>query len=185
MRRFLEELRALAGFNKTASRRMIEIVTSLRSFARLDRATEDQVDMHEGLENTLTLIENQLKDRVTVHKDYGTTPRVRCYPSQLNQVYMNLLLNASQAIEGKGDIYLKTFATHEAVAIEIRDTGVGISAENRSRVFDPGFTTKGVKVGTGLGLSIVQRIIDDHDGKIEVESQVGKGTTVRVLLPLS
>ena len=185
MRRFLEELRALAGFNKTASRRMIEIVTSLRSFARLDRATEDQVDMHEGLENTLTLIENQLKDRVTVHKDYAATPRVRCYPSQLNQVYMNLLLNASQAIEGKGDIYLKTFATDDAVAIEITDTGVGISAENRSRVFDPGFTTKGVKVGTGLGLSIVQRIIDDHNGKIEVESQVGKGTTVRVFLPLS
>ena len=183
--RFLEELRALADFNKTASQRMIEIVTSLRSFARLDRATEDQVDIHEGLENTLTLIENQLKDRVTVHKDYAATPRVRCYPSQLNQVYMNLLLNASQAIEGKGDIYLKTFATDDAVAIEITDTGVGISAENRSRVFDPGFTTKGVKVGTGLGLSIVQRIIDDHDGKIEVESQVGKGTTVRVFLPLS
>ena len=98
---------------------------------------------------------------------------------------MNLLLNASQAIEGKGDIYLKTFATHEAVVIEIRDTGVGISAEKRSRIFDPGFTTKGVKVGTGLGLSIVQRIIDDHDGKIEVESQVGKGTTVRVFLPFS
>ena len=77
-----------------------------------------------------------------------------------------------------------TFATDEAVVIEIRDTGVGISTENRSRVFDPGFTTKGVKVGIGLGLSIVQRIIDDHDGKIEVESQVGKGTTVRVFLPL-
>ena len=183
--RFLEELRALADFNKTASQRMIAIVTSLRSFARLDRATEDQVDIHEGLENTLTLIENQLKDRVTVHKDYAATPRVRCYPSQLNQVYMNLLLNASQAIEGKGDIYLKTFATDDAVAVEITDTGVGIPAENRSRVFDPGFTTKGVKVGTGLGLSIVQRIIDDHNGKIEVESQVGKGTTVRVFLPLS
>ena len=182
--RFLEELRALADFNKTASQRMIAIVSSLRSFARLDRATEDQVDMHEGLETTLTLIENQLKDRVTVHKDYAATPRVRCYPSQLNQAYMNLLLNASQAIEGKGDIYLKTFATDDAVAVEITDTGVGISAENRSRVFDPGFTTKGVKVGTGLGLSIVQRIIDDHNGKIEMESQVGKGTTVRVFLPL-
>ena len=183
--RLLEQLRALADFNKTASQRMIAIVTSLRSFARLDRATEDQVDMHEGLETTLTLIENQLKDRVTVHKDYAATPRVRCYPSQLNQVYMNLLLNASQAIEGKGDIYLKTFATDDAVAVEITDTGAGISAENRSRVFDPGFTTKGVKVGTGLGLSIVQRIIDDHNGKIEVESQVGKGTTIRVFLPLS
>ncbi len=183
--RLLEELRALADFNKTASQRMIAIVTSLRSFARLDRATEDQVDMHEGPETTLTLIENQLKDRVAVHKDYAATPRVRCYPSQLNQVYMNLLLNASQAIEGKGDIYLKTFATDDAVAVEITDTGSGISAENRSRIFDPGFTTKGVKVGTGLGLSIVQRIIGDHDGRIELESRVGQGTTVRIFLPLS
>ena len=180
-----ESLRSLADFNKTASQRMIAIVTSLRSFARLDRAVEDQVDMHEGLETTLALIENQLKDRVAVHKDYAATPRVRCYPSQLNQVYMNLLLNASQAIEGKGDIYLKTFATDDAVAVEITDTGSGISAENRSRLFDPEFTTKGVKVGAGLGLSIVQRIIGDHDGRIELESRVGRGTTVRIFLPLS
>ena len=88
--RLLEELRALADFNKTASQRMIAIVASLRSFARLDRAVEDQVDMHEGLETTLTLIENQLKDRVAVHKDYAVTPRVRCYPSQLNQVYRGM-----------------------------------------------------------------------------------------------
>ena len=98
---------------------------------------------------------------------------------------MNLLLNASQAIEGKGDIYLKTFATDDAVAVEITDTGSGISAENWSRLFDPEFTTKGVKVGAGLGLSIVQRIIGDHDGRIELESRVGRGTTVRIFLPLS
>ena len=97
---------------------------------------------------------------------------------------MNLLVNASQAIEGRGEICLKTYATEDSVAIEITDSGEGIPAENLNRVFDPGFTTKGVKVGTGLGLSIVRRILDEHNGKIEVESKLGEGSMFRVSLPI-
>ena len=184
VRDLLRSMNSLTEFNGMAAERMIKVVTGLRTFARLDRAAEDEVDIHEGLESTLSLIHNQLKDRVTVHKDYGDVPPIRCHPSRLNQVYMNLLVNASQAIAGKGEIQLKTFATENDVVVEITDTGEGIPAETLGRVFDPGFTTKGVKVGTGLGLSIVQRILDEHDGKIEVESKVGEGSTFRVFLPL-
>ncbi len=184
VRELLRSLSSLTEFSGMAAERMIKIVASLRTFARLDRAAEDEVDIHDGLESTLTLIHNQLKDRVTVHKDYGDVPLVRCHPSRLNQVYMNLLVNASQAIEGKGEIHLKTFATEDDVVVEITDTGEGIPQENLGRIFDPGFTTKGVKVGTGLGLSIVRRILDEHDGKIEVESEVGEGSTFRAILPL-
>ena len=184
VRELLRSMSSLAEFNGMAAERMIKIVTSLRTFARLDRAAEDDVDIHEGLESTLTLIHNQLKDRVTVHKDYGDVPLVRCYPSRLNQVYMNLLVNASQAIEGKGEIHLRTHTSEGSVVVEVTDSGVGIPTGNLDRVFDPGFTTKGVKVGTGLGLSIVRRIVDEHNGKIEVESKVGEGTTFRLFLPI-
>jgi signal transduction histidine kinase len=184
VRQFLENMRSLAEFNKTAAQRMIGIMASLRSFARLDRALEDEVDIHEGLASVLTLVQHQIKDRITIHTEYSPVPRLICYPSQVNQMFMNLLLNAFQAIEGKGDIYLKTYARDHGVVVEIRDTGAGIAPQNLNRVFDPGFTTKGVKVGTGLGLSIVRRILDEHDGNIEVESRVGEGSTFRVFLPL-
>ena len=185
VRDLLQSMSSLAEFNEMAAERMIKIVASLRTFARLDRAAEDEVDIHEGLESTLTLIHNQLKDRVTLHKDYGDVPLVRCHPSRLNQVYMNLLVNAGQAIEGKGEIHLKTYASEGSVVVEVTDSGVGIPTGNLDRVFDPGFTTKGVKVGTGLGLSIVRRIVDEHNGKIEVESKVGEGATFRLFLPIS
>ena len=184
VRDLLQSMSSLAEFNAMAAERIIKIVTSLGAFARLDRAAEDDVDIHEGLESTLTLIHNLLKDRVTVHKDYGDVPLVRCHADQLNQVYMNLLLNASQAIEGKGEIHLKTYTSDGSVVLEVTDSGVGIPTGNLNRVFDPGFTTKGVKVGTGLGLSIVRRILDEHNGKIEVESKVGEGSRFRVSLPI-
>ena len=135
MRDLLQSMSSLAEFNGMAAERMIKIVTSLRTFARLDRATEDDVDIHEGLESTLTLIHNQLKDRVTVHKDYGDVPLVRCYPSRLNQVCMNLLVNASQAIEGKGEIHLKTYTSEGSVVVEVTDSGVGIPTGNLNPVF--------------------------------------------------
>jgi signal transduction histidine kinase len=174
----------MAEFNAVAAGRMTSIVTSLCAFARLDRAEEDAIDIHEGLESTLTLIDNQLKDRVTVRKDYGEVPLVLCRPRQLNQVYMNLLMNAVQAIAGKGEIRSKTYATENAAVVEITDTGVGIPPENLNRVFDPGYTTKGVQVGIGLGLPIVRRILDEHNGKIEVASEVGKGSIFRISLPI-
>ena len=128
------------------------------------------------------MVHHELKNRIQVHKDYGRIPSIPCYPNQLNQVFMNLLVNASHAIEGVGTIFIKTRSNDGSVIVEIRDTGVGIPKENLTRIFDPGFTTKGFGVGTGLGLSIVYQIVQDHKGKIEVESEVGEGTTFRLIL---
>jgi len=181
--RLLDSVESLCRVNQTAADRMDKILTSLRSFARLDRAEEDRFDVREGLDSTLTLIAGKLGDRIRVIKQYEDVPQIRCFPSQVNQVFMNVLTNAIEAIEGEGEIRLRTFAADEHVTIEIADNGVGIPPENLNKIFDPGFTTKGVKVGTGLGLSIVQRIVEDHHGSVEVQSEVGKGTTVRIILP--
>jgi signal transduction histidine kinase len=173
----------LNAINEQAVERIVGIVSSLRQFARLDQAAIDSVDLHQAIDNTLVLVQHQLKHRIQVHKDYGTLPLVHCHPEQINQVVMNLLVNAGHAIEGKGDIFIRTWAAGERVAVELRDTGKGIPPEHLARIFDPGFTTKGVGVGTGLGLSIVHGIVDEHRGTIEVESEIGKGTTFRVWLP--
>ena len=170
--------------SKTASDRIVNIVNSLRTFARLDKAEMDTVDIHEGIESTLTLVHHELKRKVGVHREFGTIPKISCYPNQLNQVFMNILVNAGHAIEDKGDIYIKTYAKDKKVIIEIKDTGRGIPKENLNRIFDPGFTTKSMGIGTGLGLSIVYQIIESHNGKIEVESEVGKGTVFKIILPM-
>ncbi|UCG51002.1 MAG: PAS domain S-box protein [Candidatus Latescibacterota bacterium] len=184
MSKILSSIEDLNAINKSAMRRIVTIVKSLKKFARLDEAERDRVDIHEGLENTLTLVHHEMKNRINVHRDYAELPLITCYPNQINQVFMNILVNASQSIEGKGDIFVKTFRTNDCVAVEIRDSGKGIPKENLEKIFDPGFTTKGAGVGTGLGLSIVYKIVDDHNGKIEVESEVGKGTSFRVILPI-
>ena len=179
-----ENVEKLNEINQTAADRIVNIVNSLRRFARLDRAEKDTVDIHEGLETTLTLVNHELKNRIDVIKSFGDIPRISCFPNQLNQVFMNLLVNASQAIEGTGKITIKTYAQDSQVVIEVSDTGRGITPEHLKRVFDPGFTTKGTGVGTGLGLSIVHQIIQEHGGRIEVESEPGKGTTFRLILPV-
>ena len=168
---------------ENGSRRVTGIVRSLRSFARLDEAEMKRVDIHEGIEDTLTLIQHDLKNRIRVVKNYGRVPPIVCYPSRLNQVFLNLLVNARQAIREAGEITITTLQRDGKVHISIRDTGVGIPEEHLWKVFDPGFTTKGVGVGTGLGLSICYRIVQDHKGEILVESKVGEGTTFTVILP--
>ncbi len=170
--------------NKTASERIVKIVSSLRTFARLDQAEMDTVDIHEGIESTLTLVHHELKRRIEIHKDFGNLPKISCYPNQLNQIFMNILVNASHAIEDKGDIYIKTYPENNKAVIEINDTGKGIPKDDLNRIFDPGFTTKSKGIGTGLGLSIVYQIIEDHHGSIEVESEIGKGTMFRIILPI-
>jgi two-component system NtrC family sensor kinase len=125
-----------------------------------------------------------MKNRIQIVKQYGNIPRVECHPNALNQVFVNLLVNAAQAIPERGTITIKTSKKADSVRIAISDTGVGIPAENLSKVFDPGFTTKGVGVGTGLGLSICYKIIQEHQGKIEVESS-DRGTTFTIVLPLA
>ena len=167
----------------TGTERVTEIVRSLRSFARLDEAEMKKADLHEGIENALTLVHHDLKNRINVVRHYGNIPPIVCYPGRLNQVFLNILVNAAHAIEGAGEITITTFVEGDRAHVAIRDTGVGIPKENLKEIFDPGFTTKGVGVGTGLGLSICYQIIRDHKGEIRVESQVGEGTTVTVVLP--
>ena len=118
-------------------------------------------------------------------KSYGNVSRVDCYPNQLNQVFMNVLVNAVQAMDGKGTITISTEETAGNVVLKFQDTGKGISQENLARIFSPGFTTKGVGVGTGLGLSIAYRIMEKHGGSIECESELGVGTTFTLRLPVS
>ncbi|MDA0745432.1 MAG: ATP-binding protein [bacterium] len=183
---FLKALDLLQANNRitvTGSDRIATIVRSLRNFARLDEAQFQEANLHEGLDSTLTLIEHELKNRITVIRTYGDLPLVPCYPNELNQVFMNLLLNAAHAIESQGEIHIETSASLKTAILKISDTGKGIPPKNLSRIFDPGFTTKGVGVGTGLGLSISYNIVQKHRGELHVESQVGKGTTFTITLP--
>ena len=170
---------------KSGASRVGEIVRRLRSFARLDEAEIKKVDVHEGLEDTLTLVHHQIKHHIEIVKDYGEVPQMSVYPSRLNQVFLNLLNNARQAIKEKGTITIRTGVEDDQAIIAFSDDGVGIEPENLKKIFDPGFTTKGVGVGTGLGLSICYQIIRDHHGTIDVESTPGKGTTFAIRLPLN
>ncbi len=168
----------------TGTSRVTEIVRSLRSFARMDDADTREADLNEGIDSTLPLIQHQLRSGIEIVKHYGIIPPVLCYPSRLNQVFLNILINAAQAIDGEGTITVRTFERDGRVVVEFVDTGEGIDAENLDRVFDPGYTTKGVGVGTGLGLSICYQIVNDHDGDIHIDSQPGEGTTVTVSIPV-
>jgi len=168
----------------TAGDRIAKIVRSLKNFARLDEAELQEANLHDGLESTLTLVHHEIKNRATVIKEYGEVPPVHCYPSQLNQVFINLFVNAAQAIENEGVIRIKTFSDGTYAYVKITDTGKGIPPENLAKIFDPGFTTKGVRVGTGLGLSTSYNIMQKHEGEIRVESQVGKGAEFTLKLPI-
>ena len=130
------------------------------------------------------LLHHEFKQRIEIVKNFGDLPEIECVPNQLNQVFMNILMNASQAIEGEGKITITTRREEDRVVLEFADTGKGIPEDSLQRIFDPGFTTKGVGVGTGLGLSISYRIIQEHCGAIEASSEVGKGTTFRIILPV-
>jgi signal transduction histidine kinase len=180
----IDSITELCRVNLMATERIIHTVSTLKSFARLDRAAQDHVNIHEGLESALTLLNHQIGDRIKVRVEHGDIPRITCFPNALNQVFMNLLVNAIQAIDGPGTIIVRTYANKDSVIVEIVDSGMGIPAANLPRIFDPGFTTKGVKVGTGLGLSIAYRIVREHNGRIEVESEPGRGSTFRVVLPI-
>ena len=180
-------LRSASDATLEASRRISAIVRSLRSFARLDESDEDWIDLAACVATTLPLIQHQLNDRIQVSFEPSDSPRPLGHPNQMNQVLMNLLTNAVHAIEStpdkRGRITIRTSGTPELARLEVTDDGIGISSENLPRVFDPGFTTKGVGVGTGLGLSIAYRIVRAHGGDIRLSSALGSGTTVTVELP--
>jgi PAS domain S-box-containing protein len=164
--------------------RVKKIVQDLKDFSRPGATNWEWGDLHSGLDSTLNIVWNELKYKCTVTKDYGALPPVRCLLSQLNQVFMNLLVNAAHAIPVKGDITLRTGTRDKEVFVAVSDTGSGIAPENLRRIFDPFFTTKPVGKGTGLGLSLAYSIVQKHGGRIEVASTPGKGSTVTVWLPI-
>lgn len=180
-------IRSMNGVTTMALERIMSIVKSLKNFARLDEADLKEVDLHEGIDSTLTIIHSQIMTKpIEIVREFGQLPLVACFPQQVNQVFMNILVNASHAIpDAGGSIIIKTWAEGKEVFVSIRDTGAGIKPENLPRIFDPGFTTKGVGVGTGLGLSICYRIITKHNGKLHVKSEIGVGTEFIIELPLS
>ena len=161
-----------------------EIVVNLKNFSRLDHAAVDNVDLNECVISALTIGKNVIKHKAEVVRDFGVLPKVSCSPSQINQVFLNLVTNAAQAIEGRGRILIKTLADEQYVHVVVRDSGKGIPQEDLARIFDPFFTTKPIGEGTGLGLSIVFGIVKEHGGHIQVKSEVGKGTAFCVSLPI-
>ncbi len=168
---------------ESGTERITTIVRRLRAFARLDEAEVKEIDIHEGLEDTLTLINHEIKFDITINRNYGKIRPISCYPGRLNQVFLNLIINAKQAIKDKGEITITTYEHDDKVFLEFKDNGAGISKEHLDKIFDPGFTTKGVGVGTGLGLSICYKIIEDHHGTIKATSKLGEGTTFTIILP--
>ena len=164
--------------------RIRDIIQNLRSFARVDEGEIKEADINAGIETTLKIVWNELKYKCDMHRKLGDIPRLRCYPGRLNQVFMNLLVNAAQAIEEHGDITIETEVVDSAVVIRISDNGRGIAKDHLSRIFDPFVTTKAVGKGTGLGLSISHGIVHNHKGTIDVESEVGEGTTFTIRLPI-
>ncbi len=174
----------LMAESKDGLSRVAKIVHDLKDFSRAGEAIQQWADLHQGLDSTLNIVWNELKYKCTVNKDYGELPPIWCVPSQLNQVFMNLLVNAAHAIPEKGEITLRTGRRDEEVFVAISDTGSGIAPEHLSRLFEPFFTTKPVGKGTGLGLSLAYSIVQKHQGHIEVQSELGKGTTFTIWLPI-
>ncbi len=179
------DLKVLIDNFAEGARRINAIVSDLRTFSRMDSDAISDVDLHASLEMSLNLLRNQYKNRVEIHKEYGDVPKIRGYPGKLNQVFMNLLSNAFHAVQGSGDVWIRTRAGGGMAEVEIEDSGVGIPKEHLSRIFEPFFTTKPVGQGTGLGLSISYGIIEQHQGKIHVTSVLQKGSVFTVQLPIS
>ena len=180
----MDVLSKLNQANQTACDRILQVIRSLRSSLHGGVTELREVDIHEELEIALTLVHHELKRRIEVVRKYGELPKCNCFPALLNSVFVNMLVNAAQAIEGAGQITIETSVTDDIIKVKFTDTGVGIPAENLEKLFEPGFTTKAPDEGTGLGLVICSRIMEKHNGKIEVESEVGVGTTFTIHLPV-
>jgi signal transduction histidine kinase len=179
------DLHSLMAESKDGITRVKNIVQNLKDFSHLDTLdTWVYSDLHRGLESTLNIVNHEIKYKAQLNKVYGTIPEIECLPSQLNQVFMNLLVNAAHSIETKGTITINTGTELDGVWVAISDTGHGIPPENLKKIFNPFFTTKPVGKGTGLGLSLSYSIVQKHNGRIDVISEIGKGSTFRVWLPI-
>ncbi|TMA29656.1 MAG: GAF domain-containing protein [Deltaproteobacteria bacterium] len=179
-----EAITKLLARSREGTERVKKIVQDLRTFSRMDHAELQDVNLHEEIDRTLALMEPRFKNGITVLRDYGDLPRVRCYAGQLNQVFLNLLINAADAMRDQGRITIRTRRTPMGVRLSFADEGPGIPESVRSRIFDPFFTTKPVGEGTGLGLSLSHGIIERHGGSIHAESEPGRGATFVIDLPL-
>ncbi|MET3105949.1 two-component system NtrC family sensor kinase [Oxalobacteraceae bacterium GrIS 1.18] len=183
-----EDINELVPESLDGLRRVKEIVQSLKDFSHVGESEWHEADIHHGLDSTLNIVRNEIKYKATIDKQYGTLPPVFCIISQLNQVFMNLFVNAAHAIKDHGTITISTGVGvkdgNEWAWIKIMDTGCGIPAENLNRIFEPFFTTKPIGSGTGLGLSVTYGIIKSHKGHIDVKSVVGKGTCFTIYLPV-
>jgi len=163
--------------------RVKQIVQDLKDFSHINEATWQLSNLHKGLDSTLNIVHSELKYKAEIVKEYAELPPIHCLPSQLNQVFMNLFVNAGHAIDTEGKIYIRTGLDDNQVWVEVEDNGCGIAPEHIKRIFDPFFTTKDVGKGTGLGLSLTYGIIEKHNGRIEVDSETGRGTRFRIWLP--
>jgi signal transduction histidine kinase len=179
-----EDVEQLINESQEGAERVRHIVQGLKSFSRLEQADCTEIDLNETLETTINIAWNEIKYVASLERDFGELPLLKCYPQQLNQVFLNLLVNAAQAIEEKGVITIRTWSDKRSVYVSVSDSGRGIPAENLKRIFEPFFTTKEVGKGTGLGLSISYGIIKNHNGTLEVQSEPGKGSTFSVAIPL-
>ncbi|WP_315983416.1 ATP-binding protein [Aliamphritea spongicola] len=179
-----EDIDPLIVESQDGVNRVEAIVSGLRSFAREDDEQMAPADINGALKSTLKVAANQLKYKCTVHEDYAELPALTCNIGRLNQVFMNLLVNAGQAIDENGEIFIGTRFINNEVIVSIRDTGCGMSPEVQKQLFNPFFTTKDVGSGTGLGLSISHGIIEEHGGRIQVQSVEGKGSRFIVRLPV-
>ena len=180
-----EDVVALMGESREGITRVKKIVQDLKDFSHVGAEDEWQwADLHQGLDSTLNVAGSEIKYKAHVIRDYGDLPKIECVPSQLNQVFLNLLVNAAHAIEEQGTISVHSGVQGSEVWVEISDTGMGIAPENLARIFDPFFTTKPIGKGTGLGLSLSYGIVQKHHGRIEVRSEPARGTTFRVWLPI-
>jgi signal transduction histidine kinase len=166
--------------------RVSGIVDRLKSFTRLDEAELQRADIHRGIEDALAMASHELGDRIEIARNFAAdVPQILCKPGQLNQVLFNVLINAKHAIPDRGRISIETAVVGGTVRIKVKDDGIGIAKEALPRVFEPGFTTKGVGIGMGLGLSIAYRVVQEHGGEIEIASEPGKGTEVTISLPIT
>ncbi|HTH16881.1 MAG TPA: ATP-binding protein, partial [Magnetospirillum sp.] len=179
----LEKARARVVDTGQGLERVRELVVKLRTFSRLDEGEFKTIDVGEAIDSVLLFLRHKTADRIEVAREFGPDADLACYAGQLNQVLMNIVANAVDAIDGKGTITVGTAMEEGMFVISVKDSGCGIPKENVERIFDPFFTTKPVGQGTGLGLAISYKIVQAHGGRIEVKSDVGQGTEVRVLIP--
>ncbi len=182
--RLIYDIHRLINSIEKGAERTAEIIKGLRSFSKIEDNQLQIIDIHENIDTTLLLLQSQYQERIQIVKNYGNLPQIECYPSKLNQLFMNILSNAIQAIDNQGTIWIKTTKEKEGhIAIYVKDTGAGMSEENQQRIFEPFFSLSDNE-RIGLSLSIAQSIVEQHHGAISLESELGKGTEFKISLPI-